>query len=103
MRRAAILAACVARLRLCLRRIEPLAAAIGAPSLQMRQRGHTRCKPRRRMAVLVTGGAGFIGSHMVACLGEAGRDVVVIDDLSSGHSDDVPAEVPLIIADVADE
>jgi UDP-glucose 4-epimerase len=54
------------------------------------------------MAVLVTGGAGFIGSHMVACLREAGRDVVVVDDLSAGHRAAVPEDVPFVVADVAD-
>ncbi|HVJ94691.1 MAG TPA: UDP-glucose 4-epimerase GalE [Labilithrix sp.] len=55
------------------------------------------------MAVLVTGGAGFVGSHMVACLREKGREVVVVDDLSAGCRDDVPADVPFVVADVADE
>ena len=41
------------------------------------------------MAVLVTGGAGYIGSHMVALLCAAGRDVVVVDDLSTGHVSDL--------------
>jgi len=54
------------------------------------------------MAVLVTGGAGFIGSHMVACLRDAGRDVVVVDDLSSGHREVVPPDVPFVRANVAD-
>lgn len=54
------------------------------------------------MAVLVTGGAGYIGSHMVQVLRAAGREVVVVDDLSSGHTDAVPSDVPLVIADVAD-
>ncbi len=54
------------------------------------------------MAVLVTGGAGFIGSHMVACLRDAGRDVVVVDDLSSGHREVVPPDVPFVTANVAD-
>ena len=52
--------------------------------------------------MLVTGGAGYIGSHMVACLSGAGRDVVVVDDLSSGAEADVVADVPLVIADIAD-
>jgi UDP-glucose 4-epimerase len=54
------------------------------------------------MAVLVTGGAGFIGSHMVARLLDARRDVVVVDDLSSGHREVVPPDVPFVAANVAD-
>jgi UDP-glucose 4-epimerase len=38
------------------------------------------------MTVLVTGGAGYIGSHMVLALAEAGESVVVIDNLSTGFS-----------------
>jgi UDP-glucose 4-epimerase len=44
-----------------------------------------------RMRLLVTGGAGYIGSVCVARLVEAGHDVVVLDDLSTGHRDAVPA------------
>lgn len=54
------------------------------------------------MTVLVTGGAGFIGSHMVACLRDAHRDVVVLDDLSSGHAEVLPDDVPLVVADAGD-
>jgi UDP-glucose 4-epimerase len=54
------------------------------------------------MRVLVTGGAGFIGSVTVAQLRERGHDVVVLDDLSRGHRDVVPSGVPLIEADVAE-
>lgn len=43
------------------------------------------------MSVLVTGGAGYIGSHVVRSLLKAGHEVVVIDDLSSGHREAVPA------------
>lgn len=52
--------------------------------------------------VLVTGGAGYIGSHAVLALLAAGRAVVVLDDLSTGDRDLVPAEVPLIVGDIAD-
>ena len=48
------------------------------------------------MTVLVTGGAGYIGSHMVLALRDAGRDVVVLDDLSTGFRDAVPGDVPLV-------
>ena len=55
------------------------------------------------MTVLVTGGAGYIGSHMVHALVEAGEAVVVIDNLSTGFSTYLPEGVPLFIGDVADE
>ena len=55
------------------------------------------------MTVLVTGGAGYIGSHMVHALADAGESVVVIDNLSTGFSAFVPESVPLFIGDAADE
>ena len=55
------------------------------------------------MTVLVTGGAGYIGSHMVHALVEAGESVIVIDNLSTGFSQYLPEGVPLFIGDVADE
>ena len=51
---------------------------------------------------MVTGGAGYIGSHMVLALGRAGHEVVVVDDLSAGHRDAVPPGVELVQANVAD-
>jgi len=51
--------------------------------------------------VLVTGGAGYIGSHTVRLLANRGDDVVVLDDLSSGHREAV-GRVPLVVGDVAD-
>ena len=54
------------------------------------------------MKVLVTGGAGYIGSHAVRELREAGHAVAVLDDLSYGHREAVPRDVPFIDADLAD-
>ncbi|PXW66451.1 UDP-glucose 4-epimerase GalE [Methylobacterium sp. B4] len=56
------------------------------------------------MAVLVTGGAGYIGSHMVLALIDAGHEeVVVLDDLSTGFDWALPPEVRLVVGDVADQ
>ncbi|HEU6442940.1 MAG TPA: UDP-glucose 4-epimerase GalE [Microvirga sp.] len=55
------------------------------------------------MAVLVTGGAGYIGSHMVLELLDAGEQVVVLDNLSTGFRWAVPPEVPLVMGDVGDQ
>ena len=55
------------------------------------------------MTVLVTGGAGYIGSHFVYAMAEAGESVVVIDNLSTGFADSVPGGVQLIIGDAGDE
>lgn len=52
--------------------------------------------------VLVTGGAGYIGSVTVERLLGAGNGVVVLDDLSTGHRGAVPASVPLVRGDTAD-
>ncbi len=51
---------------------------------------------------LVTGGAGFVGSHCVAALVEAGAEVVVLDNLRQGHRAAIPAGVRIVEADVAD-
>jgi UDP-glucose 4-epimerase len=55
------------------------------------------------MTVLVTGGAGYIGSHMVWRLLDQGEDVVVLDRLSTGFHWAVPAEAELVVGDIADQ
>jgi UDP-glucose 4-epimerase len=54
------------------------------------------------MTWLVTGGAGYIGAHVVRSLLEAGLDPVVLDDLSSGHEEFVPAGVPFVRGSILD-
>jgi UDP-glucose 4-epimerase len=55
------------------------------------------------MTVLVTGGAGYIGSHMVLELVDAGERVLVLDDLSSGYDWAVAAGVPLVVGNSGDQ
>jgi UDP-glucose 4-epimerase len=54
------------------------------------------------MTWMVTGGAGYIGAHVVRALGEAGLDPLVVDDLSSGHRDFVPEGVPFVQGSILD-
>ena len=54
------------------------------------------------MGALVTGGAGFIGSHMALGLIDAGEDVLVLDNLSTGFRWAVPAEAKFVEGDVGD-
>ncbi len=54
------------------------------------------------MTWLVTGGAGYIGAHVVRALRDAGMIPIVIDDLSSGHRRFVPENVPLVHGSILD-
>lgn len=55
------------------------------------------------MSVLVTGGAGYIGSHVMLALLDAGEEPIVLDDLSTGSREAVPADVTFVKGDVGDE
>ena len=54
------------------------------------------------MRVLVTGGAGYIGATTVRQLLQSGHEIVVYDNLSKGHREALPAEVPFVLGDVSD-
>ena len=54
------------------------------------------------MTILVTGGAGYIGSHMVHELVDAGEPVVVLDNLSTGFRFLVPGTVPFVAGSTGD-
>ncbi|MFF3889434.1 UDP-glucose 4-epimerase GalE [Streptomyces sp. NPDC001914] len=54
------------------------------------------------MTWLITGGAGYIGAHVVRALREAGEQAVVYDDLSTGIAERVPSDVPLVTGSTLD-
>ena len=56
-----------------------------------------------KQTVLVTGGAGFIGSHVVDTFLEAGYEVAVVDDLSSGHIENIPVRASFYRLDIRKE
>jgi UDP-glucose-4-epimerase GalE len=56
----------------------------------------------KRTTILVTGGAGFVGSHFACAAVEAGRSVVVLDDMSGGAPAALPPSIPLVVADIGD-
>ncbi len=53
--------------------------------------------------IAVIGGAGYIGSHTVKYLIQQGKDVVVFDNLSTGHEEFIPSNVPLVKGDLANK
>src|ERR1700681_640472 len=55
------------------------------------------------MTILVTGGAGYIGSHMAHALVDAGESVVVLDNLSTGFDWAVPKGIPLVVGETGDQ
>ena len=55
------------------------------------------------MKILVTGAAGFIGSHVAEAYAQAGHEVVGLDNLSTGNRENLPADIPLRNLDLTDE
>ncbi|MEM1139320.1 MAG: UDP-glucose 4-epimerase GalE [Pseudomonadota bacterium] len=55
------------------------------------------------MTVLVTGGAGYIGSHMAHLLSDRGEPPVILDNLSTGFDWAIPADATLVVGDIADK
>ncbi|MFV0519888.1 MAG: UDP-glucose 4-epimerase GalE [Lachnospirales bacterium] len=55
------------------------------------------------MSILVVGGAGYIGSHMVLELLKSGEDVIVVDNLITGHKESVDKRAKLFIGDIKDK
>ena len=55
------------------------------------------------MKIMVVGGAGYIGSHAVKQLLEKGNQVVVIDNLETGHIESVPKEIPFYKVDIREK
>lgn len=54
-------------------------------------------------SVLVTGGAGYIGSHAILAFRDAGYPVVVLDDLSNGRREAVPTDIPFVEGNAGDQ
>src|SRR5690349_12931936 len=76
----------------------PTAPAVTAGPSTGGHVSHAPASPR----VLITGGAGFIGSHIADAYVRDGWHVTVLDDLSTGDRSQVPAAAHLIVADIAD-
>src|SRR5947208_9836433 len=65
---------------------------------------HARYGPQVAiMTILVTGGAGYIGSHMVHALVDAGERVIVVDNLATGFAWAVPKGATLVVAESGDQ
>jgi len=72
---------------------------VGRPSRRLSTRREWTLSKR----ALVTGGAGFIGSHVAECYLQDGYQVTVVDDLSSGRRENVPVEATFVQCDIGSE
>jgi UDP-glucose 4-epimerase len=68
----------------------------------MRCKKDGACETETAMSILVTGGCGYIGSHVVYALADLGRNVVVLDNLSTGFRWALPGGVRLVVGDIGD-
>ena len=57
----------------------------------------SKVSERNNRMVLVTGGAGYIGSHTVLALRDEGYNTIVFDDLSTGQRDLLPVDLPFVV------
>src|SRR5690606_22771406 len=82
----------------------PMAACPGAstPANLIRLPACSRPAKESAMKLLVTGGAGYIGSVVTSQLLDPGHRVTVLDDLSTGHRDAVPADAEFVEARIHD-
>lgn len=55
------------------------------------------------MKVIVTGGAGFIGSHVAEVLKDDGHEVLIVDNLSTGRAENLPKDIPFVELDICDD
>src|SRR5260370_16336607 len=72
------------------------------PGIYVCSAADLRRKGKKAMRVLVTGGAGYMGSVVAGELLQAGHQVIVFDNLSRGHRQAVPKEAELLVGDLAD-
>jgi UDP-glucose 4-epimerase len=86
--------------------VKPGATALGLLSLRPQDfavaSNGARVYKSGHMRVLVTGGAGYIGSHAIRALARSGHEAVAFDNLSRGHRAAVPANIPLVVGDIRD-
>lgn len=81
---------------------DPLSVSPSGAQAKAEEVSMARQQPMLKQKVLVTGGAGYIGAHAARRLLEAGYEVVVLDNLSSGKRHNVPEQAKFVEGDLAD-